>query len=556
MTGRYQSKVFNLLSRYSMKLRDQSAQTWRQVRVAAIWSLQIVLYPIYVGYQSSRLVGKQLQQTARQTVPRLRAATQRLLSADPHLLPESDAPIQQTLDIARSLDVHLPDHQPVMLLIESDAPMAERELARVMMQQFEGAELHQPAEESLDLAAVRIRGVASNRATRKLVLVTTRNQSLDLLTPAQADHLARRIVAATALYWRQQRQLRPPGTDRVLVSTYLSSTPVQKNALPPIRLFQQLMAWMQHSPLAQSVDLFQESRLPALPPSMGASNGLDESLQPILRSAQSGWLTAETRFSDWFKQSQRQVSKQLEGLLGYGTFWSVSEPPPIDTAAVPVPPDSASWLDRVDTWLSHLPGLRAQPLLPSQEQLWRSQQPSDSGTSEPSHLQPGVPYAAPQWSQVMPAAHGQGFSGQIWETVDTAALELAIKPAIVQQPSREPGRIQQDGLKQNRLKQDGLKQDGLKQNSLKLSRRATSLPPMHKLDAIDLEHAEVPLSSLDTANQEEAAMMPQSWIETEAQLVRYEKHPLTQLLEWLDQGMLWIEDRVTQLWNWMTHLVK
>lgn len=538
MTGRYQSKVFNLLSRYSMKLRDQSAQTWRQARVSAVWSLQIVLYPIYVAYQSGRLAGKQLQQTARQTVPRLRAATKRLLSAEPHLFPESDAPIQQTLDIARSLDVHLPDQQPVMLLAETDTPAAERELARFMQQQFDLAEDSQPAEEALEIAAVRIRGIASDRTTRQLVLVTTRNQILDLLTPEQSDHLARRIVAETALYWRQQRQFRLPETDRLLVSPYLPPTQIPKNALLPIRLFQQLMAWMQHSPLAQSANLFQESRLPALPPSAGVLDGMDESLQPILRSAQSGWLAAETRFSDWWKQSQRQMGDQFGNFWGYGTFWSVSDSPPVDTSAIAAPTESASWLEQIDLWLSKIPGLRAQPLPPAQEQILLSQHPDSDAV--PSYSRPPDGIYSMQWGgQMRPAAsassRAQVASSRVWETVDTAALEQGIKPAVVRQ-SREPGRTQQNGM---------------------ISRRADApLPPIRKLDTVNLEHTEVPLSSLDTANLEEAAMMPQSWIETEAQLVRYEKHPLTQLLEWLDQGMLWIEDRVVQFWSWVTRLVR
>jgi hypothetical protein len=32
------------------------------------------------------------------------------------------------------------------------------------------------------------------------------------------------------------------------------------------------------------------------------------------------------------------------------------------------------------------------------------------------------------------------------------------------------------------------------------------------------------------------------WIETQAQTIGYEKHPLEQILEWLDQAMLWLED--------------
>ncbi|NJL21437.1 MAG: hypothetical protein HC895_12410 [Leptolyngbyaceae cyanobacterium SM1_3_5] len=43
-----------------------------------------------------------------------------------------------------------------------------------------------------------------------------------------------------------------------------------------------------------------------------------------------------------------------------------------------------------------------------------------------------------------------------------------------------------------------------------------------------------------------------AWIETEARLVGYVKHPLEQLLEWLDTGMLWLETTLSTLWHWLT----
>ncbi|MGH2413816.1 MAG: hypothetical protein ACRDEA_09045, partial [Microcystaceae cyanobacterium] len=41
------------------------------------------------------------------------------------------------------------------------------------------------------------------------------------------------------------------------------------------------------------------------------------------------------------------------------------------------------------------------------------------------------------------------------------------------------------------------------------------------------------------------------WLETEATPVGYVKHPLERLLEWLDQIMLWVEERIVNLWTWM-----
>ncbi|WP_204151101.1 hypothetical protein [Leptolyngbya sp. CCY15150] len=45
------------------------------------------------------------------------------------------------------------------------------------------------------------------------------------------------------------------------------------------------------------------------------------------------------------------------------------------------------------------------------------------------------------------------------------------------------------------------------------------------------------------------------WIETDALVMGYVKHPLEQVLEWLDLSMVWLEERATSLWHWVqTHV--
>jgi hypothetical protein len=41
------------------------------------------------------------------------------------------------------------------------------------------------------------------------------------------------------------------------------------------------------------------------------------------------------------------------------------------------------------------------------------------------------------------------------------------------------------------------------------------------------------------------------WIETEAISTGYVKHPLEQILEWLDVGMLLLEEVTIKAWQWM-----
>ena len=41
------------------------------------------------------------------------------------------------------------------------------------------------------------------------------------------------------------------------------------------------------------------------------------------------------------------------------------------------------------------------------------------------------------------------------------------------------------------------------------------------------------------------------WIETPAIAMGYVKHPLEQLLEWLDLAMLWLENKLVKFWHWL-----
>jgi hypothetical protein len=50
-----------------------------------------------------------------------------------------------------------------------------------------------------------IRGIATQRSSRTLVLVTAQNEILDILTPQQQQRLQERIIGEVAKYWRYQR---------------------------------------------------------------------------------------------------------------------------------------------------------------------------------------------------------------------------------------------------------------------------------------------------------------------------------------------------------------
>jgi len=96
---------------------------------------------------------------------------------------------------------------------------------------------------SLNLTSEQpIQGLASSCSEGQLVLITPDNQVLDLLTPEQQDYLDQQLLQAVAGYWHQ-----------TLKAVRRAPNPY------PVRVFHRAMRWVQRSPLALSLNLFQET---------------------------------------------------------------------------------------------------------------------------------------------------------------------------------------------------------------------------------------------------------------------------------------------------------
>jgi hypothetical protein len=60
----------------------------------------------------------------------------------------------------------------------------------------------------------------------------------------------------------------------------------------------------------------------------------------------------------------------------------------------------------------------------------------------------------------------------------------------------------------------------------------------------------------DRTSSQSIQMEPKpDWIEAHATVMGYVKHPLEQLLAWLDQAMLWLEELCIRVWRWLGQLV-
>ncbi|WP_416666251.1 hypothetical protein [Egbenema bharatensis] len=553
-SGRYQSKLFSFFSEQSLRLRDQTTETWRRVKIAATWSAQIVLYPIYLAFQSTRLVGKQLRQTARQVFPQLRAARQSIQNPDlsfsspEAIAPASDTPIQNVLQAAIHLTQTLPasalleplggqDAHPTRALSpdslpeplgEQDAHPTRASSPSSLPEPLGGQDAHPtralspdslPTPDSSFLPPPSslspqssvlspIQSIASLLDTRSLVLVSTDNQLLDILTPDQQTQLYRRMIWELADYYHQQKALglqQPVALKSPVVNNFLPLPADRPNALLPIRVFHGLMAWMQTSPVAIAANLFQESQLVSLHPAeISGSRSVQERPQlpaasgNSLRSAELPWLSLKEIFQGLGDRvSSQQVSSQQ----------ALSQQASPQTPSQPL-------LTRFINWLK--PGAIAPSTAGS---------PSGTIADSLAHTQPdrNAPAQPSPWLTVedlfgkIRTFQTQSNPSEDWELHDTAQSNRLIKHQAATLKTADPSQ------------------------PLSVA-PTTSAATLSKVD--------------NTASAETDLALSITTIEAEVSLVTYVKHPLEQVLEWLDRGMVWIEERVAKVLGWWRDRLK
>jgi hypothetical protein len=267
--GRYQSRFFNFLNRQSVRLSGRVDRAVRQIKVAATWGVQILLYPAYLLTQVSLSAGRQLSSEAEAGWPKLKEITHKEQEHE-ETPPEADTPIQRVLSEVTTLP--LPEISGSVVLqpdlwVQDNGQASDGQTADngqlttpSWLELTPPPRVSEPAIAQTRTGDVRheIQGVASLLETRSLVLVTIENQILDILTPQQQQKLASKMSWEVANLWRQRRLVQASKLKNA--APRLSSLD-QPRVLLPVRLFWKVMAWVQTSPVAIAANLFQESTL-------------------------------------------------------------------------------------------------------------------------------------------------------------------------------------------------------------------------------------------------------------------------------------------------------
>jgi Spy/CpxP family protein refolding chaperone len=458
-TGRFQSRFLSFVSQQSLRFRDKTGQAWRQMKITAAWGAQILLYPIYAAFQTTRLVSRQMGQAVQRVIPQLQSA--KLSSPVPtsasHDAPfafTSDGPIQNTLQAIDAVIQSLPATSIATQLCASES-------AEGAIEHRPSAALHAIAHSNpshLSVQRLQIHGVASSIDTRSLVLVTIENRILDILTPEQQRHLQQRMVAELVTYHQQRRSLQSARS-----FNFLPLPADRPNAFLPIRAFYRLMAWMQTTPIAIATNLFQESHLALLHAAKTEAIAHLPTAQYSLRSADRPWL---------------RLNQAFDGVLDRSAIPSSSASRQLSSSQASAPADPSISPSVPQPWLTW-------------ESLFQ-QRPTPPSTSE--------------WDLFHPAPEDK------LVTRKSSAIRN-------QRSTKSSGDV-------TPLSEDVLS------------------PTVFTPQPSNLATADTPTTETGIST---------TWVDVDAevQLVAYVKHPLEQLLDWLDRGMVWIEEKLAKTLSWL-----
>lgn len=496
-SGRFQSHLFNFVSRQIHNIADQTKKAVRHLKVATIWGTQILLYPIYVVVQSTRLIGQQINQAVRRSRLQLSKVIPQLSPAPASESLTVDTPIQQVLTAI----------QDSWLLTSADSKDLESVQSLTQMSAS---------------YPTTIQGIASLIPTRTLVLVTIDNQVIDILTSEQQDDLKQRIIWEMANYWRYWRRHYIAQTH----PTLLLPLEDRDTLLPPVRVFRQIIAWVQSGPIAIAANLFQESALVAQPteldwfttdltlsafnpmgliprqlPTAADLSGLIQQL-PSLGEMES-LIRAAMRYF-FGNRSRKQLMMGVGCDPAVAESWLTSEelfgnPATLQASTAQSHLRGKSATVRIEKTFKPLAHLSAHPdPLPGNRKL----------RALPSHPTVTIVHSLRNWlkrSLPQQKSHARSQSPIVHQTPNHSRLTQSTQPKLT-----------------------------------------TQSEPSQNLVEVTLDHA------LAESSQNSVQSTPLDYIETKASAIGYVKSPLTRFLEWLDTGIVWLERKLAAFWNFLT----
>ncbi len=535
-SGRYQSRLFNFVHQQSRRVTQQWEHTFRHLQVATKWGVEVLLYPVYLLFQASESPGKTLQTKEPQTRLQLQPND---TDFQPEI-PNVDSPIQHILEAVNYLSSDEAASTPTKT-VERFKPPAFLEVFRLKLvdnNSTNNASLTQSTnitenkvgnlnllqlENALKQHLPVVRGIATDLINRSLVLVTADNEILDILTPQQQAELDDRIINEVANYWqhwqliiaKKETELLPQidrllakltdvnttkipvlaqgipkdlvNTDRLLTFLDITVAKLESNALLPVQERSQEIVQVAQTQL--NIFLYGKEQLAAKGEIATTADGLEThtlNLQALIEAALNYFFGVGNRKTLEPPNSNKQLSSKILPSRLRKALSKSRQLEKQDLAADP-------WL----TW----------------NDLFGD---TETVTEKPVTL-----------SQKTNPALASSLSVRYFPENNLTVKQPKIGSGLV--------RKKQSTSNLTSSQKTSPKVVSAKQTETRISQTKS-----------ESRKGEILHQQFDRSSQVEAQP---DWIETKATSTGYEKHPLEQLLEWVDYVMLWLEERFVKVFQ-------
>ena len=587
--GRYQSRLFNFFHKQSRRFGEGFGRSLRQLQVATSWSIEALSQSIYLLLQkAANSAGTQLPGAAAQSKLQLQPSA-----------PASDSAIARVLENVETQDIlSLHDSQ----LSISPIPQTEypnqpslQDVQPSLQDVQPSLQDAQLSRQNVQSSSRKIQGVASQLNNQNLVLVTSENEILDVLTPMQQQALENQIITEIANYWRSWR-LSQVKHEKLLsrVEAFFKKRSLgngdRTKALPSENaVVKSEDNHLQINPAMASLDtaianletnaLTPVSRVQIIVQQRGGEvikvvkTKLDIFLYGGQATVSEGDIVADSNLE---KQSKIQglIWAALNYFYGESKSKKIKQTPPkryLSSTKPKSPPKSPqlqseqsedNWLTNADLFGNGFPQLNPtnqalNKLEPSKKQLNPSTEDNSSQTFGR--------FQMPNWRTL--------------RLKQKAGLQQSQKAALQNRqdgyikPSSRDGYIkpnERDGYIKPSSR-DGFVKSSSRDSDIKSSEQDRYIKPSEQdryikpseQDARTTSQkitinsgSELQSGSKKIAQNRESSEIEAKpeWIETKAELVGYQKHPLERMLAWIDNTMLKIEEAIVNFANALQQL--
>ncbi|MEH2064966.1 MAG: hypothetical protein V7K50_22345 [Nostoc sp.] len=533
-SGRYQSRLFNFVHQQSRRVTEQWEHTFRHLQVATKWGVGVLLSPVYLLFQSSESSIKTLHTKEPQTRLKLQPND---TDFPPETLPNVDSPIQNILEAVN----YLSSDEAATTPTKASEPFKPLAFLGVFRLKFVDNSSHltqslnitdnqagslnpSQLENALQQHFPIVRGIATNLMNRNLVLVTADNEILDILTPQQQAKLEDRIINEVANYWqcwrliiaKKETEILPqidrllakltdgnparitvsaegiPNTDRLLEFLDIAFAKLESNALAPVQERSQEIVQVAQTQL--NIFLYGKEQLAARGEIAPNADGLES--------------------------HTLNFQALIEAALNY--FFGVGSRKTLEPTTNDEQSPAKLFSSRLRKALSKSPQLDNQDL-----------------TNDP-------------W-----LTWGDLFGDT--ETVAEKPVTLSQSKNIALAPSLSVGYFPQNNLSVKQPKiGSGLVRRKQPTSNLASSQKtsgkvASTKPNRTSISQTKSESRKGEMLQQQFHQSSQIEAQP-DWIETKATSTGYEKHPLEQLLEWLDYVMVWLEEKFVNIFQSLRQL--